>query len=45
MILLIRIYVGTQKNGTNNHRKKDEVEITLHFINQTTETCLHTGWK
>ena len=26
---------------TNNHRNKHEVEITLHFINQRTETCLH----
>ena len=29
----------------NNHRNKDAVEITLHFINQRTETCLHTEWK
>ena len=30
---------------TNNHRNKDAVEITLHFINQRTETCLHIEWK
>ena len=27
---------------TNNHRNKDAAEITLHFINQRTKTCLHT---
>ena len=30
---------------TNNHRKKYATEITLHFINQRTEACLHTEWK
>ena len=33
------------KEYTNNHRNKDAVEITLCFINQRTETCLHTEWK
>ena len=30
---------------TKNHRNKVAVEITLHLINQRTETCLHTEWK
>ena len=37
-----------QRNATeytNNHKNKDAAEITLHFINQRTETCLHIEWK
>ena len=30
------------KKYTNNHRNKYVAEITLHFNNQRTETCLHT---
>ena len=33
------------RNATEYTNNKDAIEITLHFINQRTETCLHIEWK
>ena len=33
------------RNATEYTNNKYTVEITLHFINQRTKTCLHTEWK
>ena len=33
------------RNAIEYTNNKDVAEITLHFINQRTETCLHTEWK